>query len=49
MKKEKTSKIKEGMRKVILKTADIFSEFESTKSIPFWCYEVKMPEELKKK
>lgn len=47
MRKEKLSKVKDGTRKVILKMANYFSDFESTKSIPFWSYEVKMPEELK--
>lgn len=46
MKKEKMSKVKYETRKVILNMANYFSDFESSKSIPFWCYEVRVPEEL---
>lgn len=48
MKKEQTSKLERKVGKIILEVADYFSDYENAKSLPWWSYEVEIPEELRK-
>lgn len=48
MEKKNAGKFMMNVGRMILRVSDYFADFESPKSTPWWFFEVKIPEELKK-